>query len=468
MLSNQSTTSDLIQSASRSGKRQRSQLTRVAKIQRASLILGRIYNPFNDSTASMALAIFLLCPLNPCSSSSVIPIFISSLALILPSVGYEIYSSLKLSKESPFVHGQSDTRQLIILQDELNAIMGPEVANYSLVKLVNYPSHKHNPQLIRLVKDFQQVRQYNHVRKLAEILNVALLTEGTLNWLFIIYFRRNEILPDKKFFDFPEIDIIFPVIAIFFILKSLLHHIEYRWEYYEPAWRGLPLYLKKILVRLRDTVDLCYDVIFALNRLGLGICGIMGVSYGLIHISPVVASYVATQQIPSHKPTFDRKFIHYIKRFNQTLVNGAGIGGLLLFSLSIAYSMVYSRNEILMFLPFPIFILIAALGGMTMAINTWVNYQERDSKKLTVVEDEVQALRQALLNEGHASHSYGAVASVETPSSNDFIPKSIANKSKTHESCSWLPFWRSSSRKDPIAAQTLSPTIGTQYSTTIP
>jgi hypothetical protein len=86
-----------------------------------------------------------------------------------------------------------------------------------------------------------------------------------------------------------------------------------------------------------------------------------------------------------------------------------------LFSLFTAYLLIDSSSNMDI-----TFILIAALGGLTTAINTWVNYQERDSKKLTVVDDEVHALRQALLDEERAltlSHSYGTIELETQPSS---------------------------------------------------
>jgi hypothetical protein len=60
----------------------------------------------------------------------------------------------------------------------------------------------------------------------------------------------------------------------------------------------------------------------------------------------------------------------------------------------------------------------ALLGGITAGVNAWTNYQERDPKKLTVIDDEVQALRQALLDEERAlTSSYGAIKVVENHSS---------------------------------------------------
>jgi hypothetical protein len=271
-------TSHQAQSADRPVRRPHSRITRVEKIQRAFRILGRVYNPLNDGTAGTLFTSSFVCPITgECSFSLQVLIpFISSLALMLPSAVYEIYSSLRLSKESPFVYGQSDTRQLIILQDKLSAIMGSQVSQLSLpqlLNLANLPDYNHNDELIRLVQDFQRIRQYNHVRKLTEVLCTALISESTLNLLIlfvIVFLRGRGFSAHEKFFDFHEVRFTFLAIAVFFIFKGLIHHIEYQWEHCEGLWMKLPLYLKKALVGLREIIDTCYDFLFALNRAALG------------------------------------------------------------------------------------------------------------------------------------------------------------------------------------------------------
>jgi hypothetical protein len=490
-------TSHQAQSANRPVRRPHSRIIRVEKIQRAFRILGRIYNPLNDATAGALFTSSFICPISGECSSSLVPISMSSLALMLSSVAYEVYSSLKLSNETPFVYGQSDTRQLIILQDKLSAIIGSQVSQLSLPQLLNLPNlpdDSCNDELICLVQDFQRVRQYNHVRKLTEVLNVALLSEVTLNYLILVafFFLRDECcFNDEKLFDFPEVAFAFPAIAAFFIFKGLIHHIEYQWEHYEGAWKKLPLPLRKALVGLREVIDSCYDLIFALIRVGLGVGGAMtpllseecemyndcnpkrvwdfrmrymfaGMLFGAFYASPAIVSYVITQRIPSHKPVCDKGIIHSIKRFNQALIAGTGIGGALLFPLAIAYFLVISGSEswdVTSGTLLTLFTLIAALGGITTAVNTWVNYQERDSKKLTVVDDEVHTLRQALLAEERASVLPRAYGSIElgTPGSNSPTPAPVVKEPKTQvcDTCSWFPFWRSSNRKNKTAAQIL-------------
>jgi hypothetical protein len=493
-------TSNQTQLADRLVRRPHSRITRIEKIQRAFRILGRIYNPLNDAATGALFASSFICPIYECGSSLavVVPISISSLAFMLPSAAYEMYSSMKLSKESPFVYGQSDTHQLIILQDKLSIIIGPEVASYSLVELLNlrhHPDYGHNHELARLVQDFKRVRLYNYFRKLSEILNTALLSEGTLNYLLVSYFLVGDTaLNNKKLFDFTGVAITFPAIVIFFIFKSMFHHIEYQWEYYEVLWKKLPLCLKKALVGLREIIDTCYDLIFALNRVGLGLSGAAMTSLLYAHLNsgwgrykdcdpllvwdaimnrnflktlffpiygaPAIASYVVMQRIPSHKPVCDKRIIHGIKRFNQALTTGTGIGGALLFPLAIIYFLVLSSLENCGVASGTIlitFILAAALGGMTTAINTLVNYQERDSKKLTVMDNEVQTLRQALLNEERAlifPLSYGAIESETQPSSSRTPTLAVKEpKTKAWDTYSWLSFWRPSDRKGRAVAQ---------------
>jgi hypothetical protein len=488
-------TSHQAQSADRPVK-QPSRITRVERIQRAFRILGRIYNPLNDATAGALFASSVICPIFNDCGSSLVPISMSSLVLMLSSVAYEGYSSLKLSNESPFVYGQNDTHQLIILQDKLSAIMSSQVSQLSLPQLLNLPNlsdYSRNDELIRLVRDFQQVRQYNHIRKLTEVLNTALVCEGTLNYYILTFFYSLERgdFDDKKILDFPEVAFTFPAIAVFFIFKGLINQIEYQWEHYEGVWKKLSLPLRKALVGLREVIDTCYDLFFALIRVGLGVGGVIaplfwdecemynncnpemildfrikymliGVYFGALFASPAILSYVITQRIPSHKPICDKGIIHSIKRFNQALIAGTGIGGALLFSLAIAHFLVFSSLEswdVTGGTLLTLFTLIAALGGITTAVNTWVNYQERDSKKMTVVDDEVHTLRQALLDEERASilpRSYGAIE-LETPGSNSSTPAPVVKEPKTKvwETCSWFHFWRSSDRKNRTTTQIL-------------
>jgi hypothetical protein len=476
------TTSHQMPSAGRPERRQNSRIACVEKIQRSFRILGRIYCPLNDATAGMLFTVSAICSAPAKCSSSLVPISMTPFALMLTSVAYEVYSSLKLSKGSPFAYGQSDMRQSVILQDKLSAIMGSQVSQIPLPQLLNLPNlpnDSRNDELIRLVQDFQRVRQYNHVRKLTEVLNTALLSECTLNFLLATLFFQEEVSDDRKLFDFPKIAFTFPAIAAFFIFKGLINHIEYQWGYYEDAWKKLPLLLKKVFVGLREVIDTCYDLIFALNRVGLGFIGVItglsndcnpsivawisiGMFYGAILASPIIVSYVITQRIPSHKPVCDKGIIHSIKRCNQAFITGTGIGGALSFFLAIAYFFVISGSEscgVTRESLLTLFTLIAALGGIITAINTWVNYQERDAKKLTVVDDEVHALRQALLDEERASilpRSYGAIE-LETPGSNSSTPAPVVKEPKTKvwETCSWFHFWRSSDRKNRTTTQIL-------------
>jgi hypothetical protein len=85
-----------------------------------------------------------------------------------------------------------------------------------------------------------------------------------------------------------------------------------------------------------------------------------------------------------------------------------------------------------------VFTLVAALVGIITSINTWVNYQERDSKKLMVINDEVYALRQTLLEESvlSPSRSYGVIELVEPQSSSSHTagaPAIKGSKSKTQD-----------------------------------
>jgi hypothetical protein len=310
--------------------------------------------------------------------------------------------------------------------------------------------------------------------------------------ILLYLFLKDEKFDDRnRLWDFPEVvSVTYPAIAVFFMLKGLLEHIEYRWENYEPSWKKLPLRLKKAIMVCREVIDTCYDMAFALSRVVLGIK--VGVAFNgalraillgqedsseqcspqtvwekinrfdnfnisLILVPPLTASYMIMQRIPTHIPTYDRRFIHGIKRSIQAFVRGGWVGGALLALLIALYFLVssnlnscnFSNNSILFLIT-----LIAALGGVTTAFNTWVNYQERDSKKLIVVDDEVQALRQALLGERYTARPYGTVELEETLSNNR-ISKPIANKSKTREVCSWLTFWRSSDRKDNANQQTI-------------
>jgi hypothetical protein len=164
---------------------------------------------------------------------------------------------------------------------------------------------------------------------------------------------------------------------------------------------------------------------------------------------------VITQRIPSHKPDCDKVIIHGIKRFNQALIAGIGIGGALSFFLAVTYFLVLmlsgSENcNVTSRTLLTLLNLIAALGGITTAVNTWVNYQERDSKKLSVMDDDVHTLRQALLNEERTlilPLSYGAVESETQPSSNHTpIPVVKGPKTKVQDTCSWFPFWRSNKK----------------------
>jgi hypothetical protein len=481
-------------------RRPRNQLTRIDKIQRAFRRLGRIYNPFTDATGGMLLASnILIPPATPGQFFDYLIVFTAASTLLLPSAAYEIYSNLRLSKDSPFAYGQSDTHQLLCLQEELNLILGSHVAGYSLLDLINLPHQphlKHQLEVTRLIGDFRRVRTYNRLRKLANNMNITLLTGAViislgdfLSRMFYDEFRSRGTFPTG---------VIIPLsmVALLFILKSGVDYLEYYWERYEPYWKKLPLRFKKGLIVLRNLVDFGYDLGFAINIAALGTAAVatglldvtryalyfedykefpnvasrifenlimyyrdFGAYAGLFFGSLPVLTYAIVQQIPSYTPSYDKPFVHKLKRSSQTLFQSARVYSALLFTLTICHFFVFSSLNLpnntatgsIGLITAIALTLIALLGGITAGSNAWMNYKERDSKKFSVIDNEVQALRQALLDEERAS--YGTVELEETHFSGNTIPSHTA-KVKARNVYSWLPFWRSSDKKDNIKRTT--------------
>jgi hypothetical protein len=501
----QSTVTDEIQPANTIIKRPRNQL-RIDKIQRAFRRFGRIYNPFTDATGGMLLAYNILIP-PPATSGQFFDYLIAFTAtstLLLPSAAYEIYSSLQLSKDSPFAYGQSDTHQLLRLQEELSLILGSHVAGYSLLDLINLlhqPHLKHRLEVTRLIEDFHRVRTYNHLRKLANNLNITLLSGAAIISLdnFLTNLFHGEL---RSRGTFPTgVIILFSMVALLFILKSGVDHLEYYWERYEPYWKKLPLRFKKGFIVLRNLVDFGYNLGFAMDIAALGsaalIMGLfdlarnvrnfdlykefpaswifegtimyfrdLGAYAGLLFGSLPAFTYAIVQQIPTYTQRYDKPFVHKLKRSSQTLFQSARAYSALFFTLAICHFFVFLNlpdntvTDSIGLITAIALTLIAILGGITAGSNAWMNYKERDSKKFSVIDNEVETLRQALLDEERAfSSSYGTVESEETHFSSNpttTVPATAGPKTKARNVYSWpgFFFWQPSDQKGNIKRTT--------------
>jgi hypothetical protein len=417
--------------------------------------------------------------------------------LLLPSAAYEIYSSLQLSNDSPFAYGQSDTYQLLQLQEKLSFILGLQVADHPLLDLLNLPNqphYRHHFKITGLIADYYRVRTYNHLRKLANNLNITLLSGAVAISLGNIFSDGyyESILPTKVIVPF----LLIPVLL--FILKSSVDHVEYRWEVYKVNWGKLPLGFKKGLIALRNLVDFSYNFGCGITTASMALVATGSLNfinyarylasykifpdvsfwiiYDLANVTNLAVvsttcllpafTYAAIQQIPSYKSEYDTAFVHKIKCSNQMLFQSARVYGALVFTLAIYHFFIFSN------LPYEpatasaaIIAMVgltlgALLGGIMAGNSAWMNYQERDPKKLSVIDDEVQALRQTLLDEERVlTSSYGAIELEETHSSSNPIASRTAEKpkAKTRNVSCWLPFWQSSDQKDNIKHTTLLP-----------